>query len=285
MKLKVSSSIAQFKERAEKTFNLKEWEGVADPDTDLLFFGLYHERDYDVFDNFKGKKSVLWAGGDILRLMEDYERQRVMKNNLDTIHYCENETEAINLRTVGIEPIVIPSFLDDVSKYPVSFPKTEFLEGTEVEDYYKHIWMCAHPEREDEYGVPLAKRMAKMFPDLIFHIYGVERTAYEEKLPNVVYHGHVSEEQLNKEIQNYHCGFRPNMHDGFSEVIIKSVLLGQYPITRIKYENVWNYTNEKELIECFNKLKGQKTANLEARTYWIKQINQYPWCLKDYAKT
>jgi hypothetical protein len=92
----------------------------------------------------------------------------------------------------------------------------------------------------------------------------------------------VPEDKFNEEIQNYHCGFRPNFHDGFSEVIIKSILLGQYPISRIKYENVWCYTNEAELKAHFDNLKKIDKPNLEGRTYWLKKINQFPFCKKEY---
>jgi len=269
LKIRVSSSVGHFKIRAEKTWGIKEWQGINDPDKELLFFGLYHERDWEVFNNFEGKKTVFWCGSDILRAMEDYERKRILSNN-PCEHYCENEIEAENLKTIGIEAKVIPSFLDDINKYPVCFKPPE--------DGIWKVWLCGHPEREEEYGFVLAKRMAKFFPDIEFHFYGV--STKQEQLPNIIYHGKVSEEKLNEEIKNYHCGFRPNFHDGVSEVMIKSMLLGQFPITRIKYEAVWNYENEKDLIGLFNKLKTQITPYSEGRGKWISKLNKYPWCIK-----
>ena len=265
MKLKVSSSLPQFKERAERTWGLKPWEGVNDPDNELLFFGLYHERDYAVFDNFKGKKFVFWGGGDIVRLVEDYERKRILKNHPDTEHFCENEIEAINLRNAGIEPKVVPSFLDDINKYqPI------FKEGK------KKVWMCAHVEREEEYGIPLAIRMAELYQEIEFHIYGVDG----ESTKNVIYHGHIPEEQLNEEIKDYHCGFRPNHHDGFSEVTAKSILLGQYPISKIEYPHVMTYKTEQDLKNCFDSLLTKTEPNLEARKYWVSVLNKFIWCTK-----
>jgi len=268
MKLRVSSSVKHFKERAEKTWGLEEWLGIDDPDKELLFFGLFHERDWEVFDNYDGERSVFWCGSDILRANEDYERQRILRNHLDTKHYCENETEAKNLKTLAINPIVIPSFLDSFDKYPVSFEPPK--------DGKWKFWLCGHPKREEEYGFLIAKRMANQFPDIEFHFYGVDKPEFEQ-LPNIFYHGYVKEEVLNEEIKNYHAGFRPNNHDGVSEVMIKSLLLGQYPITRIKYDDVWNYNSEPELIDCINKLKEQTKPNLQARCSWIKKLNQYPF--------
>ena len=238
-KLKVSSSVGQFKLKAQKAWGIKEWQGIDDPDNELIFFGLFHDRDFEIFHNFTGDKSVFWCGGDILRLTEDYERQRVMKIAPNTKHYCENEVEAEKLRSVGIDPIVIPSFLADVNDYPISFKAPT--------DGKWKIWMCGHERREVEYGFDKARELAKIFPDVEFHFYGVNKeyggkaNIAGDRLPNIIYHGLVPEKQLDKEIKEYHAGMRCNEHDGMSEVIVKSVLLGQYTISRIPYEGVWGY--------------------------------------------
>ena len=261
----------QFKEKAMKTWKLEEWQGIDDPDQELLFFGLFHDRDFEIFHNFKGQKYVFWCGGDILRLKEDYERQRVMKIAPTTKHYCENEVEAQNLRSVGLNPEVIPSFLGEISDYPISFEMPK--------DGKWKVWMCAHQKREQEYGVDQARSLAKIFDDVEFHIYGVDKTTVAGSLPNVIYHGQVKEEVLDKEIREYHCGLRCNEHDGVSEIPIKSMLLGQYPITRMPYEGVWQYQSFEELILLIKRLKEQKEPNLKAREIWLNKLNKYPWCL------
>jgi|TARA_Y100000310_G_scaffold312222_1_gene359304 hypothetical protein len=277
-KLKVSNSVGQFRLKAQKAWGLKEWEGIDDPDDELIFFGLFHDRDFEVFHNFKGKKSVFWCGGDILRLVEDYERQRVMKIAPNTKHYCENEEEAKNLRKAGIDPIVIPSFLGEIEDYPVSFKPPE--EGEKWK-----IWMCGHPRREVEYGFDKAKELAKMFPDVEFHFYGVDKE-YEGKanlgsdsLPNVIYHGLVPEERLDLEIKDYHAGMRCNEHDGMSEVVVKSVLLGQYTISRMPYEGVWHFKTLEDLVELIKKLKQQKQPN-SISELWKQKLNCFPWVVK-----
>jgi len=275
-KLKVSNSVDQFRLKAQKTWGLKEWEGIDDPDQELIFFGLFHDRDFEVFHNFKGKKSVFWCGGDILRLKEDYERQRVMKIAPDTKHYCENEQEADNLRLVGLEPIIIPSFLGNVDDYPVSFKPPK--EGEKWK-----VWMCGHQRREVEYGFDQARELARVFPDVEFHFYGLDRF-YEGKvnlegdsLPNIIYHGLVPEKQLDREIREYHCGMRCNEHDGMSEVVVKSVLLGQYTISRLPYEGVWKYETFLELVTLIEKLKEQTQPNQISEIWRTQKLNRYPW--------
>ena len=278
MKIKVSNSVEQFRLKAQRTWGLEEWGGVDDPVNELLFFGLFHDRDFEVFHNFKGQKYIFWCGSDILRLLEDYERQRVIRISPTTKHYCDNEQEAERLRSVGVEPNVIPSFLGSVEDYPISFRVPE--------DGKWKIWLCGHPIREQEYGFDQARELAKIFPDVEVHFYGVDKK-YEGKanlssdnLPNVIYHGLVPEKQLDEEIRQYHCGLRPNERDGVSEVMVKSILLGQYPITKIPYDGVWSYGTFGELTELVNKLKQQTQPNYGLRELWIQKLNRFPWCSK-----
>src|SRR4030042_361089 len=276
MKLKVSLSVKQFKERAEKTWKLQEWGGISDPDQDLLFFGLYNDRDWAVFDYFKGNKSIFWAGSDIVLVLKDYERRRILKNHSNTKHYCENEVEAEELKSVGLNPIVIPSFLDDVNNYPITFKPNKT----------PNIFLCGHPDREEEYGLGIIRRIAPRVPDAIFHIYGIEDNSsffksggiisgtnvkIDDEFSNIRYHGKVPEEQFNKEIQDYQCGLRTNDHDGFSEVTAKSILFGQYPITKIPYEKIANYNTEDELVNLILALKDMDRPNLEAREFYINK--------------
>src|SRR3972149_1644216 len=113
------------------------------------------------------------------------------------------------------------------------------------------IFLCGHQKREGEYGWDLVDWLAEQLPEFTFHLYGVDKTDNPRLLDtlneidtyksNIIRHGKVSPEQFNREIAQYQCGLRTNEHDGASEVMVKSLLNGGYPITRIKYPNVWNY--------------------------------------------
>lgn len=277
MKVKVSASVYQFAPKIKKAWKLDLWEGINDSDKDLLFFGLFNDRDFEVFHNFEGKKSVFWCGGDILRLKADYERKRILKLSPETKHYCETEKQAEILRECGFEPIVIPSFLGDFNDYPISFKPPKKGEKWK-------IWLCGHENREIEYGFDQAIRLAKEDKDLEIHFYGVPEDypgkSYFEKLPNVIWHGQVPEEQLDKEIRDYHCGLRPNKTDGISEVVMKSLLLGQYPISYLFYEGVWTYRTFAGLQSKIAELKKQTEPNIYPMTYWLGKLNDFPWMPK-----
>lgn len=289
MKIRISDAISKFKERVLLYWSLKEWDGIEDLDQDVLFFGLYNDRDYDAFRIHNGKKSMFWCGGDILWLQNNWNYQRIMKLFPDTEHYCENEVEAKNLEKMGIKvKMIVPSFLDNVNNFPVSYKHSKT----------PHIFMCGHDEREEEYGLDFIKEIAPRVPDTTFHIYGISTTSpyisiskrtIDQKLVdvdsecfNIWYHGKVSEEQFNNEIMNYQCGLRTNEHDGFSEVTSKSLLLGQYPISKISYEKIWSYKTGDELVALIDKLKYMKEPNYDARSFYLKRINNFPWCRRKY---
>jgi hypothetical protein len=165
---------------------------------------------------------------------------------------------------VGIEPNIGPSFLGQIEDYPLSYQYSEKPE----------VFSCMHAGgREDEYGLSLIKKISPLLPDYTFHIYGI--TGKDSK--NIVFHGRVGEEQFNKEIRKYQSGLRMNKHDGFSEVIAKSVLLGQYPISRIAYPEVWYYEEKEDLIMQLEKLKLKKEPNKKGREYWLNKFNNFPW--------
>ena len=219
---------------------------IGDRFAPTIFFGLYHPRDYRRFLFHRARKTVVWCGSDILRLKNRPIWRRIIKNCVTT-HVCENYVEQAELSKYGIYAQVQPLFFGDTRKYESSF----------VASKTPHVWLCAHPERKQEYGVDTVEVTAGDFPDITFHIYGIKKPFHEvwydsffgsptgevhnvhyRNRPNIVYHGHVSEEQLDEEVKNYQAGIRINKFDGFSEVTAKALLMGQYTYSVIQYPGV-----------------------------------------------
>jgi len=267
-KIRISLSVINFKERALKTWGLKEWEGIEDPTEHVLFFGMYTMHDYNAwwYSDIK-ERSIFWCGSDILNTLKDIEFKRRLKLYPETKHYCETEIEAENLRSIGIEPIITQSFLGDVNGFDITYKQSDT----------PHIWMCAHPGREKEYGLDKIIEIAPKFPDYTFHVYGILEWNEVEKPLNVICHGEVTDEELNEDIKQYQCGFRGNVHEGFSEVPVKSILNGQYTITKMKFPEMWNFQDSKELEEHLKSLKEQKDYNKKGHDYWSKNLNAFPW--------
>ena len=290
MKVRVSSAVEAFGKYIKPIWGLDEWRGVDKETEEVLFFGLYNNEDYDAYRIFTGKRSVFWCGSDILRFINKWENQRILKLYPAT-HYVENEMEAENLKKFGVEAKIIPSFLDNINNYPITYKWSKT----------PNIFVSGHNDRENEYGLETIRRIADRVSETTFHIYGIDKdskyfeTSAESKslnklidvdvdFPNIWYHGRVSEGQFNNEISQYQCGLRTNEHDGNSEVAMKSILNGGYPITKIKYPHIWSYNTDDELVSLIDKLKFMKSPNFEGRSWWIKNLNQYPWVKREFWK-
>jgi len=269
MKLQISGGMWKFAKKAAETWGLKPWDGEKDPD-DVLFFGMYSQNDYDILRNAevnkKTKKYIFWCGSDIIQMLQSWDRQRVIKMYPDIQHYTETEQEGKELRKVAKNVIVAPSFLEPVEKFKVCFKPSKT----------PHIYLSGHQNREEEYGFDLCKEIAEEHPEFIFHFYGVEG----RNTNNVFYHGWVDNNQFNEEIKEFQCGLRCNAHDGFSEIIVKSALMGQYPISLLPYRGVLQFKDKETLVEQLKKVAQQTEPNLKAREYWLPRLNSYPWMEK-----
>lgn len=270
MKLLVSSSVINFRERAEKTWKLERYKWPRDIFKPVVFFGMYHIGDYLHYILHLGKKYVFWCGSDILSLRDSTIPWNLLFTNSlgnpneERNHYVENYPEFAELYKLGIIAEIRPSFLDE-------YPEVTYRNAENPS-----VFLTSHPAREDEYGANLVIELAKRLPYVNFHIYGVSGP----KLPNIFFHGIVPEEQFNEEIKHYQCGLRTNEFDGNSEVTMRSLLSGGYPITRIKYDKIDNYETFEELVELIRGLNKKTEPNYLARKWWIENLNCYPWIKK-----
>jgi len=233
MKIRISSSVSNFKDKILKNWPVEEYQYPQDINKPVCFFGMYHGGDYTAFKKHKGEKMIFWCGSDILNL-KDGSIFLKYKN------ICENKVEQEKLSDFGIVAGIYPTFAGDIRKYPYSM-KT---------DGEVNIWLCMHEGREEEYGLKTVKEMAKMM-DYKFHIYGISGKNEE----NIIYHGQVSEAQLDKEIRNYQIACRLNSFEGFSEVVAKGILFGQIIESRIPYERMNDREYWREKLTNFNWLK------------------------------
>lgn len=183
---------------------------------DTLFIGLYFQEDYNTFINHTGKKVIFWNGSDVLRLLYNPDWQAIIKNDKKTTHYCHNTQLHSELMSMGIDSHIIPLFFGDKGKYTLSYEPSDPL----------HFYMSAHPGREEEYGVPIFIELASFYPDIKFHIYGVKG----ESRANITFHGQIPEQQMDEETKRYHLCLRMNKHDGESQIVIKSRLMGLHVI-------------------------------------------------------
>lgn len=271
MTFRFSTSIQNFADRVKLKNHDYIWalgESLFDP---TAFIGLYHEGDWLRFLMHRGSRLAFWCGGDILRLQQKPFWQWLIRQ-VKADHVCENEVEQEALRKMGIEARIHPIlFFDDYEKYPLSFKPSK----------KPHVWLTCHPGREREYGVELVEEIAHLIPEATFHIFGISEDITSDKPVNlnrnIIYHGQVPSEEMDKMIQGYHAGLRTNDFDGCPHVVTKGALLGQYPISRIPYPHIDSYQTKEELIKLLKNLKNKKKPNFAGRKHWLKTVSEFPW--------
>lgn len=244
---------------------LKRYNSEEDINKRVVFLGLYFDEDYKVFSEHKGQKIVYCLGSDILRLQQRKDWLEILKSFPEAKFYCDNYVLRNEMLGMGIDAKVDLLFYGDINKYPIS---------------YKHMrkprfYLVAHPGREEEYGVPIAINMAASNPDIFVHIYGIDG---KSKLDNLIFHGLVEESVMDKEIKHFQSCLRFNAHDGISHTVLKSILMGQYPIqSHMLAAGVWWARDDKELAEYIFRLK--KTAlepNYNLREVYLRILNKNP---------
>lgn len=233
-----------------------------------VFFGMYNWVDYWRFLWHRGPKTVFWCGSDILNLQKRPRWQKILAQ-ASAHHICENVIEERALSEMGIEcSEVKPCLFDSMKGIRKSFKPSKA----------PHVYLCIQPGREGEYGLWTLMEVFNQVPDVMFHIYGgtdIFKTGYREircywpDFKNVIFHGKVPNEQFNGDIKNFHAALRLNEFDGFSEILAKSVLMGQYPISRIPYPHMDSYETIDELVILLKQLKNKKRPN-PATEKWRK---------------
>lgn len=253
------------------------------PDEPCVFFGMYGLRDYQVFYAHRGEKRILWCGSDIRNYLRGYWLDKTGEQRVDVkfpsiwkpikdngiwgatseiISYVENDLEAIALASKDVPSIVVPSFLGDVNKYQPQEIRTD------KERYYTSV----SGDDFELYGWDEIPDLAKKNPDTEYHLYGNMQAPqwadskdivdtlrglnattryYLSTHPNITVHGRVSQEQMDEETKTMTGALRLTRFDGASEILVKSTLWGQKPISPyIHYD--W-LGNRDKLISIVNK--------------------------------
>lgn len=248
----VSSSISNFSDKIKTRI---DYEGDY-----TLFIGLYHVGDYVRFILTRGKKKLLWAGSDILNLTKFWAW---IITRFKAEHIVENHIEQEALQELGIEPRVQPVILTNPDKYPESY----------VPNKYPHVYINCHEGRLKEYGMETIVRIAPKVPEITFHIYGID--SYDPFLPpNIRFHGKLTEEEFDERIKGFQAGLCLNKFAGFSEIVAKSVLMAQYPISRISFPHIDTCRDDSELVYLLKLLKHKKKPNYKAREWWLNQLKK-----------
>lgn len=263
---RTAPSIGALEDTPDNIWNTKPY---LDEFQDTVFLGLYGLNDFYTLWRHKGRKCILWAGSDIQHFLlgywlDDEGKMRIhptqISSWIDTYceSYVENEVEQVALRSVGIRSKVVPSFLGKIEVYEVSYPESRNIK----------VYTSVSGNNFELYGWGKMANLARLNPDIEFHLYGnTTGTFIVQDATNVFDHGRVPKEQMNAEIKLMHGALRLTTFDGFSEIVAKSLLWGQWPVSIIDYP----YTLKPEAMNF------PKVPNLKGREWLLANVNKYPW--------
>ena len=272
MKIRVAPSLGGgFAGTPEEVWGVEEYIGeYGHGDYPCVFFGLYGLPDFYSLWRHRGKKYILWAGSDIQHFLNGYWLDKEGKMRIHPIQlaswidtncesYVENEVEQQALRSVGVRSKVVPSFLGNVNDYQICY---------EWSDRPK-VYTSVSGDDFKLYGWDKIEKLAFDNSNVEFHLYG-NTSKWLCQAPNVIVHGRVPQEQMNEEIKKMQGGLRLTEFDGFSEIIAKSLLWGQWPVSLIEYPGTLK-------ISDIDLLSVAKEPNHTGREWLLSVVNKYPW--------
>lgn len=235
-----------------------------------VFFGLYGLPDFYTLWRHKGDKHILWAGTDIIHLHNNYWLDGKGDIRIDNkgicqwiekycVNWCENRREQALLMDLGISAMVTPSFLGRIEDYQICY------EPSDTPKLYSSV----SGDNFAQYGWPEIEVLAKKYPEYEFHLYGNTTDWWTENL-NVYVHGRVPKQQMNKEIKKMQGAIRMTNFDGFSEILAKSILWGQWPVSLIEYPYMLK-------VDELEQLKEMTEPNQGGCAFYRNCLNEYPW--------
>ena len=252
-----SDGMKHFGENMVKSMGFKRYDPNTDREKEVFFQGLYYEVDYQTFAEHRGKRTLYWNGSDVLRTIMNGPWLWLIKS-CPARHLCHSYWQQEVLRRLGIEVEIYPIFFGDLSQFQECFKASKTPQ----------VFVTSHNSRGEEYGVDVIEEVAPSVPDITFHVYGAEDDTRND---NVIYHGWVNEEIMDKEIEQYQGAIKGGS-DGISITLIKSIMMGQYPISFKKIKGVWHAPDKESFIKQLNRLKDQTEPNYRLRKMYLNHF-------------
>ena len=236
----------------------RDYENDQDP---TVFMGVYGLPDFYALWRHKGIKEVFWCGSDIRHFikgywLEDEGRVKLSRTAMFDLahwmdrncgHWVENQLEREALKDFGVTARIAPSFLGNVDNFPVQKIK-----------YPNRYYSSVSGNDFEVYGWEKVNLIAEQNPKNKYYLYG--NTVPWEAPKNVVVRGRLSQQDMDKEIKEMAGAIRMTKFEGFSEIVAKSVLWGQKPISLIEYPFLKAENPREELLKVLNKYPWVSTT-------------------------
>lgn len=171
------------------------------------------------------KKLILqWMGTDSIYALERFKDGTINRKYID---YAVNFVDSIwlkeELESIGLKPKTVRF------KYGSS--------DSNLVDKYESMGVVSYigDQRQEFYGLHKIAELAKLFPTLPFHLYGVKEP--EISLPeNVTCYGWQPAEVFKKALRENPICLRLTDHDGFSVTVVEAITYGSEVIWSLPFE-------------------------------------------------
>lgn len=240
----------------------------------VWFFGLYFESDYHQLRAHQGRKIVNWRGSDANHLRAKPQWIQIVRNTT-AIHVCQSSRQQDVLSKFGIPSIVRPMLNGPVDKIRV----TPFPSG-------QTAILIFWPRGVDHFiQADLFFRVAALCPQVVFHIVGNEDPLRFSGtgLANLVFHGYLPEQDLDRLMDRCKGTIRPWLSDGTPNIQTRMLLRGRYAAHSLAFEKVSLCRSVDEYVEWIRRLQNITEPNLEAREWWRRHLNNFDFLEDGFA--
>jgi tetratricopeptide (TPR) repeat protein len=272
-KICYSPGIAHHGERFRRMLGLDPYVPSLHCTDPVWFLGMYFDGDYLQVLAHRGEKIINWRGSDTLRLGNNADRIRMIKS-MKALHVCQSPRQQAVLHDLGIPSIVRPMLNRPVDQVSLSvFPGKE--TGILV------FWRSG---LDDFIRADLFFEIASLCPDVTFHIVGQEEPSRFNKpeMKNLVFHGFVDEERLDRIMDQCKGTIRPWVSDGTPNIQSIMLLKGRYAAHSCRFEKVAQCSTADDYVRWINELKEIREPNVEAREWWMKNLNNFDFLEPDF---
>lgn len=215
-----------------------------------FFYGIVKPADIDIIMNHRGKKYIIFSGGDIDLLYHinkntNYTQTRwnymKMLQNLDEIYYIPRSSFMINdMKSMMYKYTYVPFFTNTFREYQLR-PKGEYIYIYTYPDYQKYL-----------YGNVIIEKIKKLKPEYKFLNLTHNKTYYDNKQYCDDHNISTIEnyDELIKKYQECFVSIRLTNHDGIANSVLEMGMLG---IKTIYNDNNCpaglSYTNINDIID------------------------------------
>jgi hypothetical protein len=265
-KLYYSPGVSHHGEKTRNLLLLEHYVPAIHFNEPVWFFGLYFFHDYLILQAHRGRKIINWRGSDALQLQNDAWKIKIIQR-VNAIHVCQSERQQKILANIGMGSVVRPTLNTSAEKIKLEpFP----VHSTEILVFWR--------KGIDHFiNAELFFEVARECPEVLFHVIGDENPNRfsNPEMKNIIFHGFVSEEEVDVLMNQCKGTMRPWESDGTPNIQTKMLLKGRYAAHKCKFEKVSQCIGVKDYVFWIKKLENIRIPNLAARRWWLAHVNNF----------